>query len=304
MASHTIPGQQIFQFPPSSQNLSESDLDPYFVTYEASSRELEQLLQGSMEKVNRRLLSHYSLIMDDMMELGARYNAFSLSEQSQSLAIAIEKVGQAVDNTYILTRDFTHEMSTTFAEPMRESAQFAGIVRNVLRYRVLKRVQEEMTREELEKKRNLLDSLEKSEAEAKRIEQYLHNAGAPASPPKRTPSSASSRSSSDRPRRDEDIESIDSDFPPTHGDAHQPPSASQGLPPAEEQQAHKRQPSGNFVTNKIFGRINHAIHGIVDVDPERTRRDQIGKTRETLGQVCSCLSWIRGGFELILFARF
>jgi hypothetical protein len=27
------------------------------------------------------------------------------------------------------------------------------------------------------------------------------------------------------------------------------------------------------------------VHGIVDVDPERTRRDQIGKTRETLSQV-------------------
>jgi len=284
-ASHTIPGPQIFRFPPSANQLSEAELDPYFITFEASSRELEGLLQGSMEKVNRRLLSHYTNLYEDMMDLGARFNAFSLSEQSQSLAIAIEKVGQAVDNTYIHTRDFSHELSTTFAEPMRESAQFAGIVRNVLRYRVLKRVQEEMTREELEKKRNLLESLERSEMEAKRIEQYLSNTGVPSSPPKRTSSTAApTRTSSERPRREEDIESIDSDFPPTHGDAHQPPSASQGLPQTEESQ-HKRQPSGNFVTNRLFGRLTHAVHGIVDVDPERTRRDQIGKTKETLGQV-------------------
>jgi hypothetical protein len=43
--------------------------------------------------------------------------------------------------------------------------------------------------------------------------------------------------------------------------------------------------SGNFVASKIFGRLSHAMHGIVDVDPERTRRDQIGKTKESLAQV-------------------
>jgi hypothetical protein len=48
---------------------------------------------------------------------------------------------------------------------------------------------------------------------------------------------------------------------------------------------HRKSQSGNFVTNKIFGRISHAVHGIVDVDPERTRRDQIGKTRESLVHV-------------------
>jgi len=31
--------------------------------------------------------------------------------------------------------------------------------------------------------------------------------------------------------------------------------------------------------------LNYAIHGIVDVDPERTRRDNIGKTRELIVQL-------------------
>jgi hypothetical protein len=39
------------------------------------------------------------------------------------------------------------------------------------------------------------------------------------------------------------------------------------------------------VTNKIFGSFRHAVHGFVDVDPERTRRDQIGKTKESLVQL-------------------
>ncbi len=299
-AAHTIPGPQVFgRFPPSSQNLSERDLDPYFITFEASSRELELLLQGNMEKVNRRTLTHLSALSTDLAELGARYNAFSLSEQSPSVAAAIERVGQAVDSSYIATEELSSSLGASFAEPMRESAQFAGVVRSVLRYRVLKRVQEEMTKDELVKKKGLLESLERSELEAKRIEQYLSSTGAPSATPKRTTSSASARSRSDaptNPRREgstEDTASIDSDFPPTHGDASSsPPSATQGAPDSNHDQVpssptgnHKKSPSGGFVTNKFFGRISHAVHGIVDVDPERTRRDQIGKTKESLVHV-------------------
>lgn len=280
------------RFPPLSQNLSEEELDPYFVNFEASSKELETLLQGSMEKVNRRTISHLSAWGDDMAELGARFNAFSLSEQSQSLAAAIEKVGQAVDSTYIATAELSSSLSAGFAEPMRESAQFAGVVRSVLRYRVLKRVQEEMTKDELEKKKALLESLERSEAEAKRLEQHL--SGSVASRPElgrgRSVSASSQRSVPER-RPEEDTASIDSDFPPTHGEP--PPSSSQGIPGSPEHSApsspHKKSASGNFVTSKIFGRISHAFQGMADVDPERTRRDQIGKTRESLQQVSTCL---------------
>ncbi|KAL9097446.1 MAG: hypothetical protein Q9165_000342 [Trypethelium subeluteriae] len=305
-AAHTVPGPQIFgRFPPSTKTLSEQDLDPYFINFESSSRDLEQLLQGSMEKVNRRSLSHLAALSEDLAELGMRFNAFSLAEQAPSLATAIEKMGQAADATYIATRDLSSTLSAQFAEPMRESAQFAGVVRSVLRYRVLKRVQEEMTKDELEKKRTLLDKLERSELEAKRIDQYLGTTAPQTPTPKRSLSTGSTQHGTpERGRRTgagnddhADTASIDSDFPPTQGDgaySGEPPSASQGLPvrsePSSPQATMKKTPGGsggggNFVTNKIFGRINHAIHGIVDVDPERTRRDQIGKTKESLVQL-------------------
>lgn len=245
-----------------------------------------------MEKVNRRTLSHLSAWGDDLAEMGAKFNAFSLSEQSQSLASAIEKTGQAVDSTYIATAELSSSLSASFAEPMRESAQFAGVVRSVLRYRVLKRIQEEMTRDELEKKRALLESLERSEAEAKRLEQHL--SGAPTqhgsySPPSSRARSTSNSSQSQRHERrpEEDTASIDSDFPPMHGE-HQHPTSSQGIPDSggsSPNSPHKKSSSGNFVTNKLFGPISHAFRGMADVDPERTRRDQIGKTRESLVQV-------------------
>lgn len=285
------------RFPPTSRTLSEQELDPYFNNFEASTRELELLLQGNIEKVNRRTLAHLSSLSADLMDLGARYNGFSLSEQSPTVAAAIERMGQSADTSYIETEELSASLGANFAEPMRESAQFASVVRSVLRYRVLKRVQEEMTRDELAKKKALLDSLERSELEAKRIEQYLNNAPSPSGPPKPRRSLSASSATSSIPENEseasrgtgEDTASIDSDFPPTHGDSvASHPSSAQGTPQRSAElpaPTHRKSPSGNFVTNKIFGRISHAVHGFVDVDPERTRRDQIGKTKESLIQV-------------------
>lgn len=272
-------GGALTRFPPENKNLTEQELDPYFVTFEASIKEMEQLLMGSMEKVNRRTLSHLSSLAADLCELGSKYNAFALSEEkSETLGAAIEKVGQAADSSYIATEELSSQLGASFAEPMRENAQFAGVVRSVLRYRVLKRVQQDMTNEELAKKKALLDQLEHSEAEARRIEQYLSSSQQ--QPPPRT---------SSRQQRDggqDDAESFDSDFPPSHGGSSNAPSARQGAPerpPAAP--AHRKMPSGNSITNKIFGPIRHAIQGVADVDPERSRRDMIGKTRESIGQL-------------------
>lgn len=308
-ASHTQPQIQYARFPPTSQSLSENELDPYFSTFEQNTKELEALLTGSMEKVNQRLLRHLYSLGDDLMDLGARYNAFSLSEQSQSVALAIEKAGQACDFTYIQSRDLSSGLSAGFAEPMRESAQFAGVVRSVLKYRVLKRVQEEMTRDELEKNRQRLEGLERSEAEAKRIEQYMTSSGVYNTPggsmPRRSASSASARDSDRIRGREDDSGSADSDFPQNNmsasapsaqqggpGHQHQPSDQSQseqypgpGSPPSSP---HKRMTSSGGVANKLFGRLSgftHAIQGVADQDPERARRDALGKTKESLYQL-------------------
>jgi sorting nexin-41/42 len=281
------PSAQVFaRFPPDSNTLSEQELDPYFAAFEASIKELESLLVGPMEKVNRRTLSHLSSLASDLSELGARYNAFALSEPAPSLAPAIERIGQAADSSYIATEELSSSLGASFAEPMRENAQFAGVVRNVLRYRVLKRVQQDMTTDELYRKRVLLDDLERSEAETRRLDQYL-SSSQQTQPPRR---STSTRDAPGHHRRDgsnEDTASIDSDFPPTHGDFSSAPSAMIGTPErvGGSNATHRKIPSSNSITNKIFGPIRHAVQGVVDVDPERTRRDTISKTRESIEQL-------------------
>ncbi|KFY75950.1 hypothetical protein V498_09830 [Pseudogymnoascus sp. VKM F-4517 (FW-2822)] len=281
-AAHSTPGPQVFgRFPPDTKNMSEQDLDGYFVNFEASSKELELLLMGSMEKVNKRTLTHLGQLSSDFAELGARLNALSLPEPSASLSAAIERVGRAVDDSYMATEELVNSVGATFAEPMRESAQFAGVVRSVLKYRVMKRVQQEMVIDELAKKRATLDSLERSEAEAQRIEQYLSNGGR--SEGLRRSTSSGREAPSRRDTHSEETESIDSDFPPTHDGTA--PSAQQGIPEDRNSLSHKKSSSGNFITNKIFGRISHAVHGLADVDPEKSRRDNIGKTREAIGHL-------------------
>ncbi|KAF8455302.1 hypothetical protein BGX38DRAFT_1088637 [Terfezia claveryi] len=300
----------IHRFPPPDLDLSESQLDPYFYNYETATKDYESLLTGSIEKVNRRILKRLTELATDYSELGARYNAFSLSE-SGTLATAIERVGQAVDSSYIATEELAHVLSSSFAEPLRESAQFAGVVRSVLKYRTLKRLQEEMTKDQLTEKKQSLEELEQSEAEARRLEQFL---------------------AGDR----DDVESIDSaDFPPTHMETpskgssggntssaspkrSQSTKASQGstpTPTGRNASAHRKSAStggaasapvttttsplnstaglassmignvGTGLSSKIFGRLSYAVHGIVDVDPETTRRNNIGKTKEKLAQL-------------------
>jgi hypothetical protein len=278
------------RFPPDDRDLSEHDLDPYFVAFEASIKELENALMGPMEKVNRRTLSHLSSLATDLSDLGAKFNAFALSEPSASLAAAIERVGQAADSSYIATEELSSSLGANFAEPMRENAQFAGVVRSVLRYRLLKRVQQEMTNDDLVRKRALLEQLESSEAEARRIEQYLSSSQQIGStqhvqPPRRS-ASMKETSTHHREGSGEDTASIDSDFPPTHGDMSSAPSARVGAPERSASSSnHRKVASGNSITNKIFGPIRHAIQGVADVDPERTRRDTISKTRESIEQL-------------------
>ncbi|KAI1500579.1 hypothetical protein F5X99DRAFT_385892 [Biscogniauxia marginata] len=289
--SSSVVGSQVLRrFPPDAHDLNEQELDPYFIAYEASIKELEHALSGPMEKVNRRTLSHLSSLSTDLSDLGAKFNAFALSEPSPSLAAAIERVGQAADSSYIATEELSSSLGASFAEPMREHAQFASVVRSVLRYRVLKRVQQEMTNDDLLKKKALLEQLENSEAEAKRIEQYLSSSqqigGAHQVHPPRRSSSMRETSTQHHREGSEDTASIDSDFPPTHADFSSAPSARVGAPERSASgPAHRKAPSTNSITNKIFGPIRHAIQGVADVDPERTRRDTIGKTRESIEQL-------------------
>lgn len=218
----------------------------------------------------------HSDLSKDYEALGGAYNAFSLNENGGSLPLAIERVGQASDGTYLSLQELVLGLSATFAEPLAESSQFAEILRSVLKYRRQKALQLELTNDTLAAKTAQLSSLEKSEQEARRIEGALariegsqilpqpaqgrQQQGPPASPERSREREGDEPSSPEQEREEEDV-----------------------MPKGSPRKTKKRLSGVGKVFG--FGKLNYAMKGIIDVDPETTRRNNIGKTRESITQV-------------------
>lgn len=293
--------------PPSSARLAVEE-DSTFQIAETNAKEYEGVIVGGLEKVNRRIIKRYSEEATDLSELGAKFNAFSLEEHF-ALASSIEKVGQAIDNTYISTEALIAGLSSSFSEPLGESAQFATVVRAVLKFRRQKALQLELTADSLAHKKSQLEALERTEQESQRINSYLnrdisnrgndsmyqstHGAKPNLSTSMPAPFTGSesadvndspSRASLDNPSTSP-VEDRTESFPPTHAD---------GVPAAR---SHKKKNS----VFKIPGisKLNNAIHSIVDSDPEVTRRNNIGKTREQISQLEIALAAAKEDVELV-----
>ena len=155
------------------------------------------------------------------------------------------------------------DLEQNWAEPLHEYSQFASIIKKLLAYRHQKHVQYEMTQDALENKQEQLEELEKSEREARRLEEALGrgkatNGLAPAA-------NASPEATEEPPE-------------PTS------PKATY-LPP---------HPGPNPVRRRtkvpgagLLNALSYTLHGMMDVDPETARRNGITKTRENISQVGS-----------------
>jgi hypothetical protein len=120
-----------------------------------------------------------------------------------------------------------------------------------------------MTQDGLESKRERLDDLEKSEREARRLEDALGRGR-----------SSSIRPPSQSPTRHEGEEGhID--------DAEEPREAY--LPPHPGPNPARRKPSSPGMG--LFNALSYTLHGMMDVDPEMARRNGISNTRETISSV-------------------
>ena len=308
--------------PSSSATLRNQD-DAIYQNAELHAKEYENLVSGGLEKVNRRIIKRYAEQATDLSELGAKFNAFSL-EEHQALASAIEKVGQAIDNSYISTEALVSGLSTSFAEPLSESAQFAAIVRSVLKFRKQKALQYEITTESLASKKATLETLERTEQEAQRINAYLHrdhpglNRGEPVNSNNLSESSTLPSASAllqkgeNQPTSDNDTSALH----PTssEGTEDSPETAAPAAParledssalfPPTHADTVTVKPSSHKKKRSVFSipgisKLNNAIHSIVDNDPETTRRNNIGKTREQISQLECALAAAKEDVALV-----
>ncbi|KIK07774.1 hypothetical protein K443DRAFT_86496 [Laccaria amethystina LaAM-08-1] len=235
--------------------------DQRFLDSEAFTHKFANHVGGPMEKVTRRVIKRWSDYASDHSDLGASLNGFSLNEPS-SLSGAVEKTGQAVDATFVSTTKLIQELEQNWAEPLHEYAQFASIIKRLLAYRHQKHVQYEMTQDVLENKREQLEELEKSEREARRLDEALGRGRVTNGLP--SPTTQDSEGNSDVP-----------ETPVTPGSAYLPPHP--GPNPARR----RTKAPGMGLLNAL----SYTLHGMMDVDPEIARRNGITKTRENISQL-------------------
>ncbi|KAG0204659.1 Sorting nexin, cytoplasm-to-vacuole targeting pathway/endosomal sorting [Mortierella sp. GBA30] len=312
--------------------------DPRFIDSEVFTQKFSNQLSGSMDRSQKKVVRKLREIADDNSELGAALNGFSLSEsESVPLANAIEKIGQAVDSSFLATTALMQALEINVNEPMQEYVQYASIIKSILKFRHQKHIQSESTADQLESKRSSLENLERMETEAKRIEDALKRERS------RTADSATSGAPSTNAPRNDSINQQDSvgdnhsiteegtftnepEAMPTptedvdHSDAFNPfernnssesstepvtnPYAQLPPPQANNPYAHTHGPASTAVKRRstrlnVFSALSHTIHGIIDVDPEATRRNNIGKTRDAITQLEEQLETTNADLEKI-----
>ncbi|KAF9462950.1 hypothetical protein BDZ94DRAFT_660364 [Collybia nuda] len=242
--------------------------DQRFLDSEAFTNKFANHVSGPMEKVTRRVIKRWSDHAQDHADLGAALNGFSLNESSD-LSGAIEKTGQAADATYMSTTKLLQELEQNWAEPLHEYSQFASIIKKLLAYRHQKHVQYEMTQDGLESKREQLEDLEKSEKEARRLEDALYRGKVDGS--KSIPGPGPPREGQDPNVEGEQETEAEASSPSAYLTPH----------PGPNPVRRRTKAPGMGLLNAL----SYTLHGMMDVDPETARRNGITKTRESISQL-------------------
>jgi len=155
------------------------------------------------------------------------------------------------------------ELEQNWAEPLHEYTQFASIIKKLLAYRHQKHVQYEMTQDALGNKREQLEELDKSEREARRLEEALGRSRVNAT----RRMSQSHEEGATEENAGEPGAALENTYIPPH--------------PGPNPTRRRTQAPGMGLLNAL----SFTLHGMMDVDPETARRNGITKTRETISQV-------------------
>ncbi|KAI8637180.1 hypothetical protein BD408DRAFT_447849 [Parasitella parasitica] len=231
--------------------------DPRFEESEKFTFRIANYMSNNLDKSQRKVIRRLGELANDYAELGAVYNGFSLNE-SGAVANAIEKIGQAVDASYTETGQMVTSLEGEFAEPIQEHAQFAQVIKQVLKFRHMKHVQVEMIENSLNAKKENLDSLLRMENEARRLEEAMT----------RERTIGSNAINVDEMNGQQEEEQEENPYAQTPNDNRPPIRSSSGWTGAPM---------------KVISAVGHTLQNIIDVNPEATRRNQIGMSKDAMG---------------------
>lgn len=196
-------------------------------------------------------------------------------------------------------------MEVEFAEHVQDYTQYVYIAKQILRYRRMKQSQLELIEELIDSKQGSLRSLMKTEDESEKLKSSMDQLSVSPVPTKAT-SKSGSYSSGSMVDEDSNIdtESIEDGFSAiiksssgvdeensednnkeTIVDSSYPPSASAPILRASKNQTKKWSSP-----RKLFSAVTYTIQGMIDTDPEQTRRNQILKLKEFIAHVRKIIS--------------
>ncbi|RKP13667.1 hypothetical protein BJ684DRAFT_5773, partial [Piptocephalis cylindrospora] len=239
--------------------------DPRFRGAEEEAERFHKALRDSVEAPHRRVSRKLGDMAQTNAELGAIYNGFSLSEGAGA-GLALERVGQAVDASFISGQSLTTALESGVGEVLGEYGRFWASVTESLGWRRSRHVRVEMLAAALERKRAVLTELEGGNLGVERTSRPYGITRTPSSP-------ESSTSASLSPSPSPAAVTAGSSTPPPSSRTKKPPVPTLRPPP----HSHPRRKGTG-----IFGRLAGVFQGMLDVDPETTRRDHVGKTRNEI----------------------
>jgi len=210
-------------------------------------------------------------LAQDYQDLGGALNGYSLNEQQGHLSAAIEKTGQANDATFVSTTKLVQDLEQNWVEPVHEYSQFANIIKKLLAYRHQKHVQYEMTQDALVSKREQLEEFEKSEREARRLEEALGRGRVQRS--SSLPGRAAPEEGEEEGEGNEEGNEEEQDHPTQQSLPSLPPHPGPST-------VRRRAPGMGFLSA-----LSYTFSGMMDSDPETARRNAISRNRETISQV-------------------
>lgn len=276
--------------PPGSVHLRKKDKEAgpsdedEFVQCERDAEEYESAIGSGLEKRARRVTKHYTSLFAEYAELGGQLNSFSLDSHGQfdKLAPAVEKVGQAMDQGYVLTSTLADKLGIVFNEPLAESVQMAVTARQVLQYRRQREAQVVFVKDVLRRLRYKLERMREAELEVGKMNAELHIDERIAAV-QRARQVAQGGSEVDSVGQTESDEPSDTDDDArgfragTLPDSEVHPTVS-----ADARSLHSVKSRGFKLPG--LSHLNSALSGLMDADPQTTRRNNITRTQENIEQ--------------------
>ncbi|KAI9320733.1 hypothetical protein BX666DRAFT_2024362 [Dichotomocladium elegans] len=256
------------------QVLKEPDLR--FTEIESAAEKHAEFANNQLDRSQRRVLRRLEDLSSDFGELAASYHMLSRNEVNQ-VALAMENIGLAANATCGKTQQMIRGLEIDFAEHMQTYAQGTLAAKQVLRYRRAKHAQLELIGVSLEDKKAMLHMLLQTEDKALRLEAAMNE---------QEPSGTLLASQTAEEEDGIDTRSVEDGFStvdlPKEAPSKVPTLEYPSSVTASALRASRDRYKKWSSPRKLLNAMSYTIQGIIDVDPEATRRNQIDKLKEDL----------------------